>query len=259
MCFSFYLLQKIWFVCCASLYSERPTKRYTPIDFRLFTVRRQKNSFVAPRVARDNLQKSLKIAHISVGRCLPRQLHIGLRQQKTPVVQYAQRGFTLIEIIIGIVALSISLAIVSSFIAPAEQQSADQIQQIKAAELGQGMLDEILGRAFDENSDMVGSHWRCGETVPVVRQNCSSTLGTEGESDRSQYDDVDDYNGFNLKVNSTNNNLDSSFSGFTIGVVVAYAGSELGLSNNNLAKRITVTVTTPLGTAINFTGYKANF
>ena len=183
--------------------------------------------------------------HSSVGRRLPRQ--------------HALRGFTLIEIIIGIVALSISLAIVGSLIDPAEQQSADQIHQIKAAELGQGMLDEILGRAFDENSDMVGSRWRCGETVPIVRATCTTTLATDGESDRREYDDVDDYNGFSLKVNSTNNNLDSSFNSFTIGVVVVYAGSELGLSNNNLAKRITVTVTTPLGTAIDFTGYKANF
>jgi len=210
----------------------------------------QKNNFVAPRVARDNLPR----LNTPVGLRL-----FNVRRQKMLSMGYSQRGFTLLEIIIGIVALSISLAVVSSFIAPAEQQSADQIQQIKAAELGQGMLDEILGRAFDENSDMVGSHWRCGETVPVVRPNCSSTLGTEGESDRRQYDDVDDYNGFTAKVNSTNTSLGGSFSSFQINVSVAYAGSELGLSNNNLAKRITVTVTTPLGTAINFTGYKANF
>ena len=171
-------------------------------------------------------------------------------------LQISQRGFTLIEIIIGIVVLSISMAIVGSLINPAEQQSADQIQQIKAAELGQGMLDEILGRAFDDKSDMAGGRVRCGESTII----CTTILGPEtGENNRKQYDDVDDYNGFTVKKNSTNNNLDASFNSFQIKVTVIYAGSELGLSNNNLAKRITVTVTTPLGTAIDFTGYKANF
>jgi len=203
---------------CTSLRSGQPTKKGTPVGRR--SLRQNQDKFIAKYIV------------------LPRQ-----------------HGFTLIEIIIGIVALSISLAIVGSFLDPAEQHSADQVQQIKAAELGQGMLDEILGRAFDENSDMVGSHWRCNETG---RTACSTTLTAE-ESDRSQYDDVDDYNGFNLKVTSTNNNLDASFTNFQINVSVAYAGSDLGLSNNNLAKRVTVTITTPLGTAIDFTGYKANF
>ena len=186
--------------------------------------------------------------YTSVGRRLPRQKMLATR--------HSQRGFTLIEIIIGIVVLSISMAIVGSLINPAEQQSADQIQQIKAAELGQGMLDEILGRAFDDKSDMAGGRVRCGESTII----CTTILGPEtGENNRKQYDDVDDYNGFTVKKNSTNNNLDASFNSFQIKVTVIYAGSELGLSNNNLAKRITVTVTTPLGTAIDFTGYKANF
>jgi len=221
MRFSFAAIQKLIHKqssCCASLRSGQPTRLATP-----------------------------------VGRRSPRQNQHNLIQKH--IVLPRQQGFTLIEIIIGIVALSISLAIVGSFLDPAEQHSADQIQQIKAAELGQGMLDEILGRAFDENSDMVGSHWRCNETG---RAACSTTLTAE-ESDRSQYDDVDDYNGFNTTVNSTNNNLDTSFTNFKINVSVVYAGSDLGLSNNNLAKRITVTITTPLGTAIDFTGYKANF
>ena len=171
-------------------------------------------------------------------------------------------GFTLIEIIIGIVALGISLSIITTLIVPAEQQSADQIHQIKAAELGQSMLDEILGRAFDENSDHAGSVWRCDETTPVVRPSCSpvASFGVHdaGESTRDTFDDVDDYDGFNSKVNSTNQNLDDGYSSFTISVRVAYGGEALGLSHT-LAKSVTVTITTPLGTAIEFTGYKSNF
>jgi len=186
-----------------------------------------------------------------ISRCLSRQNY-----------HSKQLGFTLIEIIIGIVVLAISLSIITTLIVPAEQQSADQIHQIKAAELGQGMLDEILGRAFDENSDHAGSVWRCDETTPVVRLACSAaaTFGVPdaGESTRDTFDDVDDYNGFNSKVNSTNQNLDKGYNSFQIAVSVVYDGVALGLANR-LAKRVTVTITTPLGTAIEFTGYKSNF
>lgn len=86
------------------------------------------------------------------------------------------RGFTLVEIIIGIVVLSISLSIISTLIAPAEQKSADQILQVKAAELAQSLLNDISSRAFDHNSDMAGGILRCGENKPDGSANpCSTT------------------------------------------------------------------------------------
>jgi len=164
----------------------------------------------------------------------------------------------LIEIIIGIVALSISMAIIFSLIVPVEQQSADQVHQIKAAELGQSMLDEILARAYDQNSDMSGGVWRCNETGRPACTPAVNFGADAGETDRSLYNDVDDYQGFNQLVNATNNNLDAGYNSFQLAVAVSYDGVTLGLTNN-LAKRITVTITTPLGTAIEFTGYKSNF
>ena len=167
-----------------------------------------------------------------------------------------QQGFTLIELIAGIVVLTISLAIVSTLIAPAEEKSADNILQIKASELGQSLMSDITSRAFDHNSDMTGGLVRCGETGAPA---CSTTLGPEaGELMRSQFNDVDDFDGFTEQVNSTDDALHSGYSEFQINVSVIYAGSDLDLTNN-LAKRITVTVTTPLGTNIEFTSHKANF
>lgn len=174
------------------------------------------------------------------------------------------KGFTLVEIIVAIVALAISMSVILSLIVPAEQQSADQLHQIKAAELGQGMLDEILGRAFDDNSDMVGGHWRCDETGKPACTD-EADFGAEpdeftaGSADRNLFDDVDDYHGFVEQVNSTNDTLDSGYDSFEIAIDVQYKGLELNLANNQLAKRITVTITTPLGTDIRFTAYKSNF
>ena len=167
-------------------------------------------------------------------------------------------GFTLIEVVIGIVVLAISMSVILSVIVPTEQQSADQIQQVKAAELAQSLLEEILARDFDEHSDHAGNHWRCNETG---RPSCTVQAKfspDSGETNRSLYNDVDDYNGYTSLNNATGNSLDSSYGSFSLSVTVVYDGAALGLANN-LAKRITVTVTTPLNTDIVFTGYKANF
>ncbi len=171
----------------------------------------------------------------------------------------SQQGFTLIELITGIVVLTISLSIVSTLIAPAEEKSADNVLQIKASELAQSLMNDITSRAFDHNSDMSGGLLRCDETAaPACTDN--NKLGPEdgngtpsrsnaGEdaNDRSTFNDVDDFDGFSETVNS-----------ITLKVSVEYAGADLGLAHP-LAKRITITATTPLGTAIEFTSHKANF
>jgi MSHA pilin protein MshD len=169
-----------------------------------------------------------------------------------------QNGFTLIELIVGIMVLTISLAIVSTLIAPAEEKSADNVLQIKASELAQGLMSDINSRAFDDKSDMTGGRVRCGEPNNVTNP-CSAILGPEsGETNRNLYDDVDDFHGFSEQVNSTDDSIDGGYSEFLINVSVIYAGADLGLANG-LAKRITVTVTTPLNTSIEFTSHKANF
>lgn len=169
------------------------------------------------------------------------------------------KGFTLVEVVISIVALSIALAVVVSFITPTEEQSADQIHQVKAAELAQAILDDIEARAFDHNSDMSGGRDRCNE---AGQPDCTleGDFGPEaGENSRSDYNDVDDFHGYNQLVNSLDGALDSTYSSFVINVNVTYDGIQLGLAQNNLAKRITVTVTTPLGTNIAVTRYRTNF
>ncbi len=177
-------------------------------------------------------------------------------------------GFTLIEIIIGIVMLSISLAVVSTLIVPTEEQSADNILQIKAAELGQSLLNDISSRAFADNSDMTGGRFRCNEAGQAT---CTEPLGVDGfeGTNRADYNDVDDFHNYNINHDLLTS-LDSTYDNFTVAIDVQYAGVDLGLASSSdcntpiqpackLAKRITVTVTTPLGTAIEFSTHKANY
>ena len=179
------------------------------------------------------------------------------------------RGFTLVEVIIGIVVLSLSFTIITSIVLPTTEQSANQIQQIRAVELGQSMLNEILGKAFDDNSDMAGGAVRCGEAGTTCTQ--PNSLGPE-EADRENFDDVDDYHGFEQGAGSGNQlqdslgqSLDDRYPNFRVEVDVAYDGGYDGGSPDNvisIAKRIDITVSIVSSgnpEPITFSAYKANF
>jgi len=168
-------------------------------------------------------------------------------------------GFTLIEVIVGIVVLSISFSILTTLIYPLANQSAEQVHQIRAAELGQSMINEILGRAFDENSDMAGGYTRCGESGV----SCSA-IGSDSGETRASYDDVDDYNAINFGdtiQNSLGEDISAQYVGFSMNVAVIndanYDAS--GSGDNSTAKLITITVRTPQNFDFVFSAYKVNF
>lgn len=192
---------------------------------------------------------------------------------KSNIARQLQRGFTLIETIIGIVVLSISFAILTSLIYPLSEQSAEQVHQVRAAELGQSMINEILAKAFDENSDMSGGLYRCGDdinndgAINAVdgERACSAGGGNEESGDRALFDDVDDYNDLVIdEIESSlgaSDSLDNIYRGFKVNVNVVN-DSEYGAAanaNNFSAKLITVTVTTPQGFDFVFSAYRANF
>ncbi|MCH2058002.1 MAG: type II secretion system GspH family protein [Thalassotalea sp.] len=173
------------------------------------------------------------------------------------------KGFTLLELVIGIVVLAISFSVITSFIVPQSEQSANQIHQIRAAELGQSLMNEILAKAFDEQSDLVGGAVRCGETG-LNACTISSSFGPDGAETRASFDDVDDYHnlnesGDNIQGVSGDNSLVGLYSGYRVQVAVAYDDTFNGSDTGSLVKRIDITVTTPSGETVQFATYKANF
>ncbi len=175
-----------------------------------------------------------------------------------------QQGFSLIEIIIGIVVFAFSLSIITSLILPTSEQSAAQVQQIRAAELGQSLMNEIMGKSYDENSDRVGGVLRCNEPSVAVNP-CSFTFGPDaGENSRNDFDDVDDYHGLVVSGNAIQNvqgqSLGRHYQGFSLSVDVIYDGTYDGTPDSEYnAKLITITVDSPAKQAIKFSSYKANF
>ena len=166
-------------------------------------------------------------------------------------------GFTLIEMVIIILVLSLALTGITLLINRAVQQSPEALVQTRAMELAQSYLDEILHKRFDEQTGQGGTP-RCDSTDNAA-QPCSGTLGSE-EGARNAYDDVDDYHGLDDQppITATGGNYDN-YASYRVQISVSYAGSEIGLSSNRGAKRITVNVTTPLGNVIPVSAYRVNF
>ncbi|XOV79574.1 MAG: prepilin-type N-terminal cleavage/methylation domain-containing protein [Aestuariibacter sp.] len=203
---------------------------------------------------------------------------------------HLHNGYTLIELVVGIITFSIVLTIVTDLLAPQANRSIDPIYQVRATELAQSLFNEMSGKLFDENADRSGGRIRCNEdldgdglatntaigervcTVPIL-------LGPEdglggrpngNENDREVYDDVDDYHGLQFTDGSQFQNslgeqlvIDGSnlYEGFQMDVEVAYDADQDGgadTSSGNI-KRIDVVVTTPNGEEIYFSVFKHNY
>ncbi|WP_102794486.1 type IV pilus modification PilV family protein [Bowmanella denitrificans] len=192
-----------------------------------------------------------------------------------------ERGFTLIELIIGITAFAVALTLISSLILPQASRSVEPIYQARAAELAQSLLNEISGRAFDHHSDRTGGLLRCGEDADFPADGlqadelCTApaNLGCEeGGTNREAFNDVDDYiclSGLNaaqiLNPTAAANPMLAKdiqlYQGFEVQIAVFYDANKDGSNDNAIGdfKLINLSVTTPAGEQIAFSTYKGNY
>ena len=193
------------------------------------------------------------------------------------VRQSPQNGFTLIELIIGIVILSITLTIITGLLAPQARQSADPVVQIRATALGQALMNEILAKSFDQQSQRNAPWLRCGEGTLVCTVQSSfgpdcldssktppACSGSSLES-RTTFNDVDDYHDLTL-------NSDAQFAaffglssdyykGFSLSVTVGYDDNYngTGSSTNKTAKIVTIEIIASNDERYGFSAYRGNY
>jgi MSHA pilin protein MshD len=173
-------------------------------------------------------------------------------------------GFTLIELVIGIVVFSIALVLFTSLIVPQAIRSVDPIFQVRATELGQSLMNEITSKSFDEKSDRTGGATLCNATCIG-----SINLGPDDSESRTTFDDVDDYHGLNVSNGDIKNSLDETtvldgsnlYQGFSLHVSVVYDAAMDGTADTVVGntKLITVTVTTPNDEDIIFSSFRSNY
>lgn len=147
-----------------------------------------------------------------------------------------QRGVTLIEVVLFIVVLAIALVAILRVFNLAVTRSVDPLIRVRAIEIAQAQLDEILSRRFDENTPVGG--------VPA----CNSTNGVTclGITADTDFDDVGDYHLFTQTFSA----------GYALTVNVIAEDAE--------TRRISVTVNLPdlsssSDSSITLSAYRVNF
>ncbi|MFM4649567.1 type IV pilus modification PilV family protein [Aeromonas bivalvium] len=200
------------------------------------------------------------------------------------------RGFTLIELVVGIVLLSVALTGILGLLISQAPQSVDPVQQVRAAQLAQRLLGEILQKSFDEHSDHNGGRYRCGETVsgqfygdcscprntpscnqkppePAIAGWQATFYGPDGEPAPYAYNDVDDFDtggqwrDASLFTQTGAGVSDQEYRRYQVKIAVTpdtLFGSP-GLGAESIGKRVALTVRLPDGSEVDFTLYRGNY
>jgi len=175
-------------------------------------------------------------------------------------------GFTLIEIVVGIIVLAVSLTIVSSIFLPQANKTITPMYQIKATALGKRIMDQVLIRYYDDTTASTGGFIRCGETivgVPVT--DCSTKLGLDAGEIRSSpngFNDVDDYQVYcDDDPTTVLGFFTDEYPGYGLKICVTQAAQKFGgnAGANDVAKRVQVTVYMPNSETITLSSFKGNY
>lgn len=161
------------------------------------------------------------------------------------------KGFTLIELVVGMVVLSIALVMLATMLFPQADRAAMTLQRVRSAELAHSVLNEIWGKRYDDNSNINGGVPACGSTGAPA---CSNVMGPEAGEQRNDFDDVDDYHGLNQDDFMLNSNeaYSNRYPGYGLSVVVTS-------TNSAVDKLIAIHVTTPAGEVITYHAVRSNY
>lgn len=176
-----------------------------------------------------------------------------------------QNGATLIELVVSIVLFAFASSLLFNLFFSQSRNSVEPMFQIRAAELGQALMDEVLAKRYDHLTPL-------GGVPPCVTCTAAGSLGPEGAESRTSYNDVDDYHFYCGPPNSDIKNSlaepPKDFHKFKMSICVYYDGdydgvvNEAGATEMN-AKQIVIDIFPPSGAgidgAIRFVAYRSNF
>ncbi len=198
-----------------------------------------------------------------------------------------QKGFTLIESVIGIVVFGFSMLLLATTVFPMFAHSPNALFEGRASALGQAVMSKVSAAQFDNANDPSGTgRWRCGENADALRARgiaaprviptCSVTPVASSNADRLA--SVDDYIGcwgeaekeckteYRGKLSTLIGpnpigNEATDFSQFVVEIGVSYDPNTFNAepTNPQLFKRIDVVVRTPNHGEFDFSSYRSNY
>ncbi|MGX9461956.1 type IV pilus modification PilV family protein [Shewanella sp. A14] len=166
---------------------------------------------------------------------------------------HSHGGFTLIELVVGMMVIGIAIVMLTSMLFPQADRAAATIHRVRSAELAHSVMNEIWGKRYDQNTNANGGVPACNASGGIA---CTSAGLLGPEESRDMFNDVDDYHG----LDETDNMLDSSQT-----YAQAYPRYQLNVSVEYLdpttqaKKLITVDVTTPVGEVITYQAVRSNY
>jgi MSHA pilin protein MshD len=203
------------------------------------------------------------------------------------------RGFTLIELIVGIVLLAVALTGILGLLINQAPQAVDPVQQVRAAQLAQRLAGEMLQKSFDEQSDHNGGGYRCGETfngqfygdcscpvgvactqrppAPAITGWQPSAYGPDGGPAPYAYNDVDDFDtagnwvDANRFTQTAAGISDEEYRNYQVKIVVSAVvfnadGSFDSCSDHcSMGKRIDLQIKLPDESLLDFSFYRGNY
>jgi len=161
-------------------------------------------------------------------------------------------GFTLIELVVTIVLLSIGLLGLLTLILNTTQHTVDPMIQQQAYAIAQSQLEEVLAQPFcdPDSANCPASCSSCGD--------CNSV-----EASRDQFDSVCDYDASSLvdgTVRDFSGNPVSGLGDYNVSVTVQDSGTRLGLTGGSQILEVDVNVTHKTSPDLDVTlkAYKTN-
>lgn len=148
---------------------------------------------------------------------------------------HRQSGVTLIELIISIVVIAIAIGGVLGVLSQSAGRSADAMVMSQAVAIAEAYLEEITLRPFADPD------------------------GVDGETLRTDFDDVDDYNGLvDVGARDQFGNAPAALAGYTVTVTVMPSAGLTSVPSAD-AERIDVRVTYPPNVVVALTGYRTRY
>lgn len=146
---------------------------------------------------------------------------------------HAQRGVTLIELVVAIVVIGIAVSCVLGLLTSQARQSGNGMIYSQATHIAQSYLDEVLQKSFADPDGI-------------------------NEVGRANFDDVDDYKPLtNVGARDQKNNVIAGLGAYTVTVSVG-PGALNGLPASQV-KRVDVTVQHLSGVSVTLSGYRTNW
>ena len=175
-----------------------------------------------------------------------------------------ERGFTLIELVIGIVLIALAMVIMNTLLISQSKDAQEPLFRVRSSQLGQSIMQNILLRSFDEKSDHNGGRYRCGENdaqdvmiLCTSPSNFGPDTSLELNDGHPAYNDVDDF----IETDFVNAKEYGDVLGKPLADEYQNYAIKITVENKdpNQTKIINVTIRTPSNEEIVFSALKGNY